>query len=310
MYKKNIQKLIKNIPKPDTPMILDVVLEGGAFNGSYELGGLYVLKQLEHHGYIKIERFSGVSIGAILAFSYITNTLGLYTKCYNKIREQWRDELSLTNVKKYISNIIKKKVNSKIFDKFKKDKLFITYFDTETNTQIVKSEYSNIQEFKETLLYSINIPYIMFQKDSSNNYIEERFIDGAQPHIFHNRDQSSNKKILYLSINHYSKIKNMFSTKNENTPQGRILEGILDCYNFFLYNKRNRLCSYVNEWGFIDYVSIRINKGVVSGLLYVLTLIRFISKFLYPLYKHTMLYRIISPLLQNMTKDFLLFISF
>ena len=102
----------------------------------------------------------------------------------------------------------------------------------------------------------------------------------------------------------------MFSTRNEITPQGRILEGILDCYNFFLNNKKNNLCSYVNEWGFLDYVSIRLNKGIISGILYLLTLIRFISKFVYPFYKNTTVYRIISPIIQNILKDFMLFVSF
>ena len=310
MYKKNIKQLIKNIPKPDTPIIIDLVLEGGAFNGSYELGALYVLKQLERAGYIKIERFSGASIGAVLAFSYLTDTLGLYTNCYKNIRKQWQNELSLTNVKKYIATIIKKHVKQKHIDRMKNNKLFITYYDTDTNTQIVKSVYVDIEDLKNTLQYSVNIPYLMFNKDASNNYIHERYIDGVQPFIFHNRSVNDKKKILYLSINHYGKFKNMFSTKNEDTAHGRILEGILDCYNFFLHNKRNGLCSYVNNWGITDFAIVRMNKGVVSGMLYILTLIRFISRFLYPFYKNTDLYRILSPIVKNFVTDLLLFISF
>jgi hypothetical protein len=51
MFQKMVEKLIENLPGPSTveeeqqePLKIDLVLEGGAFNGSYMLGILYFLK--------------------------------------------------------------------------------------------------------------------------------------------------------------------------------------------------------------------------------------------------------------------------
>lgn len=42
MIKKYVEKLIKNLPKESRKMqIIDVVFDGGAFNGSYLVGAAY-----------------------------------------------------------------------------------------------------------------------------------------------------------------------------------------------------------------------------------------------------------------------------
>jgi len=50
-------KLIENMPdcvkNHDTPLVLDIILDGGAFNGSYLLGALYFLKEMERRGYVR-----------------------------------------------------------------------------------------------------------------------------------------------------------------------------------------------------------------------------------------------------------------
>ena len=45
MFDEYIDELIKNIPKREIPHNLDIVVEGGAFNGSYVLGILFFLKR-------------------------------------------------------------------------------------------------------------------------------------------------------------------------------------------------------------------------------------------------------------------------
>mgnify|MGYP003840060669 CR=1 FL=1 len=37
-----------------TPLVIDLVLDGGIFNGSYLIGALYFLKEMEKKKYIKI----------------------------------------------------------------------------------------------------------------------------------------------------------------------------------------------------------------------------------------------------------------
>ncbi len=57
-----INTLIENIPDKHLPEELDLVLDGGAFNGIYMLGGLLYIKELEQREKIKIKRVSGCSI--------------------------------------------------------------------------------------------------------------------------------------------------------------------------------------------------------------------------------------------------------
>ena len=42
-----INTLIENIPEKNLPPEIDLVLDGGAFNGVYMLGGLFYIKELE-----------------------------------------------------------------------------------------------------------------------------------------------------------------------------------------------------------------------------------------------------------------------
>ncbi len=58
--KNSIYKLIENLIDFPSNHTLDIVFEGGLFNGSYLIGALYYLKQLEEKKYIKINRISGL----------------------------------------------------------------------------------------------------------------------------------------------------------------------------------------------------------------------------------------------------------
>ena len=46
----NLPDDIKNVPEP---VVIDLVLDGGVFNGSYLVGALYFLKEMEKRKYIK-----------------------------------------------------------------------------------------------------------------------------------------------------------------------------------------------------------------------------------------------------------------
>ena len=70
-----IENLVNNFPITKKKWHLDIVLEGGVANGSYQIGCLLYLKLLEKKCKLKIDRISGVSIGAITGFYYIINSL-------------------------------------------------------------------------------------------------------------------------------------------------------------------------------------------------------------------------------------------
>ena len=56
IIKKTIKKIIKNIPKSHNIQIIDLVLDSGFFNGSYLIGALYFLKELEYKKILKIHK--------------------------------------------------------------------------------------------------------------------------------------------------------------------------------------------------------------------------------------------------------------
>ena len=47
-----IHNLIENIPKREKPLHVDIVMEGGAFNGGYLYGILLFIKELKKKGQI------------------------------------------------------------------------------------------------------------------------------------------------------------------------------------------------------------------------------------------------------------------
>ena len=92
MINQYVEKFIENLPEElkntKNPIKLDLVLDGGIFNGSYLVGALYFLKEMEKRNYIKICRISGCSIGSIVAFIYIIDCLDISEGFYSIIFEQ------------------------------------------------------------------------------------------------------------------------------------------------------------------------------------------------------------------------------
>ena len=92
MIQQYIEKFIKNLPENfknnKNPIKLDLVLDGGIFNGSYLIGALYFLKEMEKRNYVKICRISGCSIGSIVAFIYIIDCLDILESLYDTTLKQ------------------------------------------------------------------------------------------------------------------------------------------------------------------------------------------------------------------------------
>lgn len=253
MLQKYIDNLIDNIPnhhitklldKNNKPLSVDIVFEGGLFNGSYQLGFLSYIRQMEKKHLLKVERVSGSSIGSLIAFFYFTNI-------------SLNDIINLTNnviykhVKKYYNiNIFKK-----IFDFCSKQlpanfldiingKLFITYNDISKGKQIVKSTYSSIDELFDIIRRSCYIPYVIDKSIFYNN----KYIDGLYPYIF---KPKKNRKIINVNIINLKKICSLISIKNEKNNLHRVVDGIIDTHTFFSSNFYSNMCSYVDEQSII-----------------------------------------------------------
>lgn len=308
MLSQYIDNLIKNIPKRKTPYELDVVLEGGVFNGSYELGILIFLKALEKKNYLKINRLSGTSIGAVAAFKYLTDNLDTSMQNYERFRNHIRTHFNLNILKQIIDDDIAA-MSPEVFERIKNDILYINYFDVEKKEQILESRYTSKKHLRDTILKSCHLPFL----SDGSCCVQENgrlLLDGGLPYIFPERERRLNKRILYISISGASKIKTMFNTKNEKTIHGRFLEGVLDVYNFLLKEKKTAMCSFVDTWALQEFMLLRFKHGIITIAVYIIYLLIIIGRWVVPLAEKNELYHKMLPIWRDACRDGFLFFCF
>ena len=256
-----ISSLIENIPENNIPNKIDLVLDGGAFNGVYMLGGLFYLKELEERNKIKIKRVSGCSIGAILGLLFILNkmdiSVNLATYAFKCLRKHQNLKKLLGLVKIIFNEIIKEEDIYKLNNKF-----YLTYFDTITGKQVIKKKYSCKEDLFNSVIKSLYIPYLI---DKNLTY-DEGCIDGAFPYIF---KPKNNRKIVFFNLQSLDKITKIIFIKNEKNIYPRLFEGLMDTHHFFETNKPNNMCSYVNNWSILDILLFRLREIILIMLVYI-----------------------------------------
>jgi hypothetical protein len=329
-FQNQIIGLLQNIEKPNIPIEIDLVLEGGGFNGSYELGVLLMLKEMEKQNYIKINRFSGTSIGAILCVLYLFDDLDNYITYYKSIVESFKKHITLQNVHENI-NIVTKHLNDNIFQSIKDNVLYITYYNLTTKNQEMKCCFTDMDDLKNTLYKSSFIPFLINNELSfvenvknsdeidisnqsinteKNTYEQHDFIDGGQPFIFYDREKSNRKKILYVSINQLYNLHKMIVIHSEKNPFGRILHGIIDSYEFFRkdfgYNQKTQFCSYVNDWNTIDFIMLRLKKIMFIFIVYFIYYSKHFYKYIEPYLQNIHLFSFIKPICKSLYNDLML----
>ena len=314
MLSKYINNLIQNIPERDTPYELDVVLEGGVFNGSYELGILIFLKALEKKNYLNIKRISGTSVGAVAALKYVIDKLETSIENYEKFRKHFRSDFNLEILKEIITRDIEN-ISAEQFDKIKNDVLYINYFDIEKRQHVLESKYTSKQHLKNTIMKSCHIPFL--SNGTCCHQDDDRFlVDGGLPYIFPEREKLPNKHILYISVSGLtfssvpSKLKAMLNTKNEKTIHGRALEGILDIYTFLLKGKRTAMCSFVDNWTLSDFILLRLKSCALTMVVYFVYLLFIFSKYIIPLAEKSELYHKLVSIWKDTCKDLFLYFCF
>jgi hypothetical protein len=263
-----IKELVQNVNTNNIPKKIDLVLDGGAFNGAFQLGALLYLKELERNKIIEIDKVSGVSIGALLGVAYILDKLDIAVQYFNETLHFFKNEGSLKNTSNILNKFVVNEMKEDDYSKLN-DKMYITYYNNKNKTQIIKSTYKNNEDVEFTMNKSSFIPYLM----GSTTY-KDKFVDGAFPHIF---KFSKSKKILFLYLSSYSKIKFLIKTKDEETLHGRIIDGIFDVNKFFNKNKRTDMCSYIEDWNIIDFTQFRLREIIFVVLLFLMDTLRYIK---------------------------------
>ena len=214
MIESYVKELINSYPQDiqnkfiNSPLPIDIIFEGGLFNGSYLAGCLFYLKELEKKNYIQIHKLSGCSIGSIAALLYFINDediiLNIYQIAYTHFKTNYN-----VNIFNTVFELIKQHLPKDILKLINK-RLYVSYYNIQTGKRIVKHRYKNLDELFEIIRRSCSFPYII---DNQVLY-KDKYMDGLYPYLF-----NANKKtrILYLNIHNLNKIPGMISIKNENT---------------------------------------------------------------------------------------------
>ena len=274
MINDYVIKLIENLPddlkNSKTPLRLDLVLDGGMFNGSYLVGALYFLKEMEKRNYIIIERISGCSIGSAVAILYFIDALDMMSPLYDIVKKEFQNGYKLPTIKE-LKIHLKDRIPSNICEKVN-GKLYICYNNIKKGKKTIKSSYKDIDEIFDTIIKSCFLPYLI----DGNFLYDNKYVDGMNPHIF---NKVPDKKILYLDLFGYDKIGNLLNVKNEKTNYHRILSGLLDIHNFYIKQSNTQMCSYVNDWSLFSKSRIFLKTVIEKILIYFIYIVFVIKKY-------------------------------
>jgi len=272
MIDEYVNKLIENLPDDSkTLQRLDLVLDGGIFNGSYLVGALYFIKEMEKRKYVKIERISGCSVGSIVAFLYLIDSLDLMPKLYDIVKTDFKNKFSL-NIIKSLKIYLKERIPDDICCKIN-GRLFICYNDIKNQKKIIKSNYKNVDEIFDTIIKSCYVPFLI----DNNMLYKNKYIDGINAHIF---KREPNKKILYMELFSYDKFIYSLNIKNEKSNYHRILTGLLDIHSFYIKKSNTSMCSFVDDWNILNKCHYNTRLVFELILLYVIYFIKYIKKYL------------------------------
>lgn len=273
MFHTIVNNLVNNLPdyltSQSKPINIDLILDGGAFNGSYLVGALYLLKEMEKRQYIKIKRISGCSIGSVVGFLYFIDALDMIPKLYEKTIDHIKEKHNLAIIKD-LNTLLKNKTPNNICSIIN-NKLIITYNNMDNGIKCVKKKYKNTDDIFQTITNSCFIPYLI----DGNILNENKYMDGITPYIF---KEKKHRKILYLDLFGYDKICNIFNIKNENTNSNRVLNGLLDIHLFFIKKTSTSMCSYINNWSLYEKLHFNVKWLIEKIILFIIRIIIVLKK--------------------------------
>ena len=300
MINEYVTKLIDNLPddlkNSKTPLRLDLVLDGGVFNGSYLVGAMCFLKEMEKRNYIKVERISGSSIGSVVAFLYFIDALDSMSKFYDIAKKEFQNGYKLPTIKHLKEHLIDR-IPDDICEKVN-GKLYICYNNVKKFKKSVKCQYKDIDEIMNTIIKSSFVPYLI----DGNLLYENKYIDGINPYIF---NKVPDKKILYLDLFGNDKIGSLLNVKNEKTNHHRILSGLLDIHNFYIKQTNTQMCSYVNDWSINNKMFNYLKKIIEKIALCVMYLLIYFKNIIHDNFENTFVYKIVSKIVQDIIIIFL-----
>lgn len=264
-FNKQIKLMIDNLEKLPKLNDVNLIFEGGSLNGYYLFGVALFLKELERRGAIRVNKISATSIGAYIAFHYLNDTLSDAYKHTLNAKQSFIERLNMSYFKEAVAADV-----SGINVKTLNDRLFITYYNVvPERKRVIQSNFTDTSDLYDALCASAYLPILM---DGDTTYKckkgNRRCIDGGLPYLF----DDDNENTLYVKLSGWNKLGNMFNHRGEKNGRGRVCEGIVSAYNFFLYGEPGSdMCSWVSNWTTFDRVVYSIKHAfclIVSLIVY------------------------------------------
>jgi hypothetical protein len=298
MFQKMVENLIRNLPidADNSVQSMDLVLEGGAFNGSYMLGILYFLKHLEERKRIKIKRISGVSIGALLGLIYQLGCLDFAVSFYKSVYKHLKKNKDLTIVHTFCQEITPF-LTEDFYLKASK-RFFVTYYDFKKGKKVVKSTYKSNQDLLDTIIRSSYLSFIC----GPSCFYKNRYTDGIFPYLFP-KLKNPGTKVLYINLSNYDKILGMFIIKNEKNNVLRILTGIVDAYSFFEKKEKTMMCSYLEKWSYFDQIGYILKRLLETLFFWNMWLYFLLERYVLDEMSHTFFHQLFYRLLHHFNKS-------
>ena len=274
-----IKTLIDNVNIENIPKEIDIIFDGGAFNGGMGFGIALYLKELEKKHNIKVTRVSGCSIGAIIALSYLLDLKYDINEVFISTCKNFKKTFNLSVFKNHIKKIIYENLTDDL--SLINGKLYITYYDAINYKHIMVCEYENREHLLECLMRSCHIPYI-----TSNVFkYDNKYIDGIAPYIF----RDGERDILFIKMITCKNYRRIFNIRNEQNVNERMIIGVNDINKFLTIGKSD-MCSYFKNWSYISILLLRLRLLIVFIILWIVDRLTNI-KYLLPnsLFEHSII---------------------
>jgi len=261
-----IKTLIDNVNIENIPKDIDIIFDGGAFNGGMGFGIALYLKELEIKHNIKVSRVSGCSIGSIIALSYLIDLNYDINDVFISTCKNFKKTFNLSVFKSHIKKIIYDNLTDDLSSI--NNKLYITYYDAINYKHIMVCEYENREHLLECLMRSCHIPYI-----TSNVFkYDNKYIDGIAPHIF----RDGEREILFIKMITFKNYRRIFNIRNEQNVNPRMIIGVNDINNFLTIGKSD-MCSYFKNWSYISILLLRLRLLIVFIILWIVEILTYIK---------------------------------
>ena len=253
LIEEYIKALVTNINKKHIPRKINIIFDGGAFNGGFAAGVAIYLKCMEEHKVIKIHSISGCSIGSVLAFWYLAGCDKDNIIYLEKLMTSYKKHMNLHYgqelIHDIINNVFSKDTENTLLSKLN-GRLYVSYYNIKKHKQKTVSKFKNKEHIIECILRSSHIPYVI---DGSASY-KKKYMDGISPHIFNNGFPS-----LFIKLLTFQKCTRAFMIKSENNINYRLLTGVADVNEFFTTGKSD-MCSFVGDWSYLNILQLRIRE--------------------------------------------------